>query len=236
MAPARRLRILALLAAAGEQAGAPVALCEVAASVVGVSGAGIMLMSGDTPSGAICSTDAVSHRIESLQYELGEGPCVDAFTLARPILAPDLRIAEAAARWPAFAGMAVQAGACALFGFPLQVGSVKIGAMNLYGAVAGDLTDEQHADALVMADIVAEAVLLLQANAQMGDLATALSAGDLHLVVHQAAGMVSVQLGVTLPVALARLRAHAFGHDVTLDAVARDVVERRLRFDHDGRE
>jgi hypothetical protein len=55
--------------------GAPAAhLCEVSTSIIGVSGTGIMLMSGDIPQGSLCSTDGVSALIEDLQYTLGEGP------------------------------------------------------------------------------------------------------------------------------------------------------------------
>lgn len=52
-------------------------LCDVCADATGVTGAGIMLMSGEVPRGSVCTTDAVSPLIEQLQYELGEGPCVD---------------------------------------------------------------------------------------------------------------------------------------------------------------
>ena len=48
--------------------------------------------------------------------------------------------------------------------------------------------------------------------------------------VYQATGMVIAQLDVTADAALATLRAHAFVHDRPIDAVARDVVARRLRF------
>ena len=48
--------------------------------------------------------------------------------------------------------------------------------------------------------------------------------------VHQATGMVSVQLGVSAAEALARMRAYAFVHNRLLIDVARDVVARRLRF------
>ena len=48
--------------------------------------------------------------------------------------------------------------------------------------------------------------------------------------VHQATGMVSVQLGVSLAEALVRLRAHAWAEDRLLADVAADVVARRLRF------
>jgi len=51
--------------------------------------------------------------------------------------------------------------------------------------------------------------------------------------VHQATGMVSVQLGSDLTVAFLRLRAHAYLTGRRLSQVAREVVERRLRFDPD---
>jgi hypothetical protein len=52
-------------------------------------------------------------------------------------------------------------------------------------------------------------------------------------VVHQAAGMVSVQLEVRVEMAFARLRACAFAHDRRLSEAARAVVERRLPFHPD---
>ena len=50
------------------------------------------------------------------------------------------------------------------------------------------------------------------------------------LQVHQATGMVTVQAGASIADALAILRAHAFSTETTLAQVAREVVERRLRF------
>src|SRR5687768_16355171 len=74
----RRLRLLSLLVGVDGEIGTR-RLCDVSASVTAASGAGIMLMSGDVPRGSLCTTDAVSALIEALQYELGEGPCVDAY-------------------------------------------------------------------------------------------------------------------------------------------------------------
>ncbi|MGK4592298.1 ANTAR domain-containing protein [Amycolatopsis sp. w19] len=48
--------------------------------------------------------------------------------------------------------------------------------------------------------------------------------------VHQAAGVVSAQLEIGLPDALARLRAYAYLNDRKLDEVAEDVVRRRVTF------
>jgi hypothetical protein len=227
----RRLRILARLSGS-ERAGMETArLCRVCADATSVTGAGIMLMAGDVPRGSVCTTDAVSAVIEQLQYDLGEGPCVDAYNLARPILEPDLARPETP-RWVAFTAPAVAAGARAVFGFPLRLGAVRLGAMNLYRDRPGPLDGEQHADALVMADVAAEAVLMLQADAPPGEVAAELEVGaDFRYVVHQAAGMVAAQLGVSIGQALIRLRAYAFGNDRPLTDVAGDVVGRRLRFE-----
>jgi len=206
-------------------------LCELCAEVTGVTGAGIMLMSGDVHRGSVCTTNDVSALVERLQYALGEGPCVDAYHRDQPVLEPDL-VAPATPRWPAFAGPAVAAGVRAIFGFPLHVGAVRLGALNLYCDRPGQLTDEQYADALIMADIAAEAVLALQAKARPGELAAELEASaNFEYVVHQASGMVAAQLEVTVGQALIRLRAHAFGNGRPLTDVARDVVDRQLRFD-----
>ncbi len=231
----RRLAILGRLL--GQEAEFTTArLCQVCADVTGATGAGIMLMAGDIPRGSVCTTDAVSAVIEQLQYDLGEGPCVDAYHQDRPVFEPDLAD-PATPRWMAFTGPAVDAGARAVFGFPLQVGAVRLGALNIYNNRPGSLTDDQYTDALVMADVAAQAVLLLQAEAPPDMVAVELeSNGNFQYVVHQASGMVAAQLAVTVGQALIRLRAHAFGNDRSLTDVARDVVDRRLRFDPDGDE
>ena len=92
------------------------------------------------------------------------------------------------------------------------MGAVRIGALDLYLDHAGPLTYEQHADALVMADVAAQAVLMLQAEAPPGTLSSEMERGaNFHYVVHQAAGMIAAQLDVSVGQALIRLRAHALG-------------------------
>ena len=227
----RRLRILARLFGPGEPELGTKRLCEVCVEITRMSGAGIMLMSGEVPRGSLCTTNDVSALIEQLQYVLGEGPCVDAYHQDRPVLEPDLSDPRAP-RWLAFAGPAVEAGVRAVFGFPLRVGSVRLGALNLYCDRPGPLTDDQHADALVLSDVAAQAVLLMQAKAPPGTLAAELESGaDFQYVVHQASGMVAVQLGISVGQAHIRLRAHAFGSDRPLAEVSERVVARTLRFD-----
>ena len=231
MAGVRLLRIVALLSDIDAPSTGTRRLCEVAAEVTGLSGAGIMLMPGGASAGSLCCTDRVSTLIESLQFTLVEGPCIDAHTSGGSVLEPDLAD-PGRPRWPGFAPPAVAAGARAVFGFPIRVGAERLGALDLYRDRPGPLSGDQHADALVMADVAARAILAMQADAPPGTLAAELEAeADLQLVVHQASGMVSVQLDVSVADALVRLRAHAFATDRLIAAVAEDVVDRQLRFD-----
>jgi hypothetical protein len=230
MAADRFQRILAQLSVDGGGGWSSARLCELSRDIVGVSGAGVMVMSGDLPRGSLCTTDEVASLIEELQYTLGEGPCVDAHQQSCAVLEPDLAEPDAP-RWFAFTPRALDAGVRALFAFPLQVGSVRVGALDLYRDGPGPLTEEQHADGLVMADVLARWVLEMQADAPPGAVAQELERGaDFHVVVHNAAGAVSVQLGVSVAEALIRLRAYAFSNDRLLREVAEDVVARRLRF------
>ena len=194
-----------------------------------MNGAGVMLMSGEIPRGSLCTTDGVSQLIEELQYTLGEGPCVDAYQQDEVVAEPDLAD-PVARRWPAFSPPALQAGVRAVFGFPLRAGTVRLGALNLYRDAPGPLSGGQHADALVVADVAARWVLEAQAGAAPDTVAEELEAGaDFHFTVHNAAGMVSVQAGISVAEALIRLRAFAFSHDRPLADVAQDVIDRKLR-------
>lgn len=236
MARTDRARILSRILGDGTDELETKRLCNACAEITGMTGAGIMLMSGDVPRGSVCTTDDVSHLIEELQYSLGEGPCVDAFNDDIPVLEPDLADPEMA-RWLAFSPPAIEAGIRGIFGFPMQLGAVRLGALNLYWDRPGALTDEQHSNALIMAGIAAQAVLILQAGAPAGGLAAELAAsGDFQSVVHQASGMVAAQLDVSVAHALIRLRAYAFGNNRSLKDVAQSVVRRETRFNADSGE
>jgi hypothetical protein len=230
MAQDRIHRILAELSAAD---GAwPVArLCAACPQILGVNGAGIMLMSGDIPRGSLGTTDEVSQLIEDLQYTLGEGPCVDAYKQDKVVAEPDLA-QPVTRRWLAFAPPALRAGARAVFAFPLRIGTIRLGALDSYRDRPGPLSGEQHADALAVASVAARWVLEAQAGAPPGAVSQELEAGaDFHFAVHNAAGMVSAQQDISVTDALIRLRAYAFTHDRPLTEVAQDVIGRKLRLE-----
>jgi hypothetical protein len=227
----RRARVLAALADEGAASWSSARLCAVCLRIVDIDGAGVMLMSADMPRGSLCTTDAVSHLIEELQYTLGEGPCVDAYQHDQVVSEPNLADPETR-RWPAFTPPALEAGVRAVFGFPMRVGTVRLGALNLYRLRASSLSDDEHADALVIAEVAARWVLEAQAGARPHAIPPELEIGaDFHFAVHNAAGMISVQLGISVTEALIRLRAYAFATDRLISDIARDVITRRLRLE-----
>jgi hypothetical protein len=230
--------ILASLVAAGPSASWPDHLVESCRRATAVTGAGLALVDHTGVSGVLAATAGVGRTLEDLQFSLGEGPCTEASGSGRPVLCPDLA-ADGAGRWPAFAVAAEGAGVSAAFAFPLQVGAIAIGVLDLYRADAGQLPGVQLTEAVAFADAAVAVLLHLQGGAATGTdgvdgprVAGLVDLVDRRAVVHQATGMVSVQLGIDLVGALRRLRAHAWAQDRALVGVAADVVARRLRFDH----
>jgi len=232
----RRVRLWSLVV---ERAGGgPVRVehvCNAAISAAGVDRAAVAVALSASPRETMYASDPVAAEVEELTLTLGEGPGVDALT-SGPALVADLTAADCLARWPVFAPAAVHAGVGAVFALPLRVGGIRLGVLDLYRARPGELDGEQLADALVLADTAC--ALLLDAAPRRDqpcpDGMWPEPAGSPHPEVHQATGMITVQLGVSMAVALVRLRAYAYSHDRRLRDVAADVVARRLRFDSDA--
>ncbi len=188
-----------------------------------------MLMAEGVP-GATFASNAMADALEELQFTLGVGPRVDAFANSFPVLGPHLSV-NPSARWFGFCDAAVEAGTGSVFSFPLQIGAARVGALTVYMAAPGPLGDDQYADALVMADVVTRMLLTAQAGLPDDSLAASLcDERAFSAVVHQASGMVAVQLDQGVGEALARLRARAFADGVAVTTIAAEVVARRLRF------
>jgi hypothetical protein len=235
MASRRLTEILDQLALRGADGSGTMHLCEISAEVSGTTGAGIMLQHEETTNGSLCTTDGVAAYLDDLQYTLGEGPSIDAHRLSTVVAEPELE-SPGVDRWPALTPSALQAGAKAMFAFPIRIGAARLGSLTLYRNRSGPIDGERYSDTLVMTDVAAETIVAMQANAPPGSIAVELEEGaNLHFVVHQAAGMVSEQLHVGVAEVLVRMRSYAFRSDTPIDVVAEAVVARRLRLtDSDG--
>lgn len=220
-----------LAGAVAERADQPKRICDLCVSNLGISGAGIAMVTRAGNRGVVCATDDVSARIEELQFSLGEGPCVEAVSTGVPVLIADLLEPDGAAvdRWPVFMAGAESAGVRAVFAFPLRIGAIVVGALDLYNDHPGELDGVQLPAGLMAADAAALALLQVDTAGVTGFADDFASRGSYQMQVHQATGMVQVQLDITTEEAFLMLRARAFTLGRPLPEVASDVVNRRLR-------
>ncbi|GAA2143591.1 GAF domain-containing protein [Arthrobacter humicola] len=200
-----------------------------------ISGAAISVFSGLAPETMVCASDAVSARIDELQYDLGEGPRWEALKTRSPVLLPDVRNGSHAA-WPVFAKSLLELDVSALFVFPLALGALDVGVAELYSSVSGPLSRAEHSKALQLADVVTWQLLRQLLTLPTGDGTDPPPDGSplSRREIHQATGMVLAQAGTSARDALLLMRAHAFAHGRTVREVARDVVSRSLDFTPGG--
>jgi len=101
---------------------------------------------------------------------------------------------------------------------------VSLGVLDLYAARPRSLSEDELHVALQLAEMATQLLLDDRSVGFGGSLDVGLAAIDHHAEVHQAQGMVMVDLGVSLVEALARMRAHAYATDQSLVELARAVV------------
>ena len=200
-------------------------LCRTLTSDLGLMGAAMNLMSAaGTTNGVVAASDDHSRDVDELQFATGEGPCHEAFAARRPVLTPDLH-SVIGGRWPGYSSAALDAGVGAVFAFPLQIGAVVLGILDVYADRPGSLSEKQVAAALTCAQVATEILIdgdVVGTDGQLDrDLSTVL---DHRAEIYQAQGMVVVDLGVEPVEALARMRAHAFGNGQPLIDLARAII------------
>jgi hypothetical protein len=197
-------------------------VCRASAAALPVQGVAVHLMSTGADAVA-ASSDDETRALADLQFAANEGPAHSAFSTRRPVLVPDL--ADAVSRWPGFVSLAIERGARSVFAFPMQEGAAGFGVLEAYADRAGPL----DADALALAGAFCTAATELVMDGGVvtagGELDPGLAApfGDRDRI-HQAQGMVMVDLGVSLPEALTRMRARAFALNLTMIELARKVI------------
>jgi hypothetical protein len=201
-------------------------------SVFPVRGAAVSTIGELLGTETVAASDAVAARLDELQFDLGEGPCWDAMRAAQPVLVPAIR-ASGPGRWPAFTESALKHGVMSLFAFPLTVGSLRFGAVDLYSLDPVELSGPQARQAGALADVVSRHVLRRALNAigaDDGDTVTPFS----RRLVHQASGVVLAQLDISADDARLVIQGHAFATSRPMMEVAQDILEGRLRFVRDG--
>lgn len=213
------------------EGGDPAQAC---ARALGAEGVALSLLVGaDRTAEPLWCHPELSARFEELQFTLGEGPGPEAVRTGSPVLEPDLDRVRPE-RWPVLLPAARDLGVQGVCGFPLGIGAIRVGVLTVLCARDRRVSEQQYADATALTAALTGAFLNgnghANGTAPAPDAIPAWPTGLNRPVVHQATGMISVQLGVPIQEALLRLRAHAYGSERPLGEVAADVVARRLRF------
>jgi hypothetical protein len=196
----------------------------------------VALVSAQGSRVVLAATDGLGSDIENAQITLGEGPYVDAATSLAPVLVPNLADpgAESSHRWPFFAKEAITLGVGALFAFPIRLSTLSIGTLGLYREEPGPLATHELGAVLEALEEIGDTLLDLetwdddQNGSPDADQNGGVTVGTAQL--HQAAGMVMIQVNVTILEAMALLRAAAFAEGTHVSSIAHEIVKRRRRF------
>lgn len=195
-----------------------------AARSLSMAGCAVHVVGRDGESGVASSTDPRIALLADVSFTTGDGPGIEAFRLRRPVLVSDL--ARQRHRWPGFVDAAGGAGAGAVYCFPLQVGGVILGVLDLYSDRGRTLDDEEVSLALAYTHLAALAILGEHAfTDQDWDQGPWEPLVDHRAEIHQAQGMVMVDLGVDLAEALLRMRAHAYSEGRPLIEIAQAIIQ-----------
>ena len=194
-----------------------------------MSGASVSILGKFFGSETIAASDAQAARVDELQLDLGEGPCWDSIELGRPILEPDIRQRPHRV-WPAFSEALRNEDVGALFAFPLMIGAMRIGALDLYHQDPTELAAEQTEQAGTMADLISRHVLrrAIRIAGEVEELGTPSRLS--RRIIHQATGFVIAQIGVSAEDAHALIQGHSLTERRPMTEIAEDIVERRLSF------
>jgi GAF domain-containing protein len=199
-------------------------------AVLDVAAAGIMLATPDGQLQAITSSNEAMRVVELFELQSDEGPCLDCFHSRQPVVNQNLT--TAAARWPRFAPVAVQAGFRAADAIPMRLRGQIIGVLNLFRTETGSMNDDDVVVAQAFADVATIAILQYRTAAETRELnaqlTTALSS---RVVIEQAKGMITERQHVPVDEAFNRLRRYARDHNLRLADVARDTVNGSIQPD-----
>lgn len=208
-------------------------LCEGAAEHLRVAAVAVSVPGELLSAQTVGVAGAVGRPLEELQVVLGEGPSQDGLRYGLAVLVQDLMASKQQTRWPLYAPVATGHGVRAQFVLPMQVGAAHFGVLSLYLERAGPLCSRDLGDAKVFAEVALGWIideLAPGSSDAVPEPRERLPFLDDRTEIHQATGMVSVQLGVTLGTALLRIRARAFAEDRLLSDLAQAVVARTVRF------
>ncbi|MFC4999444.1 GAF and ANTAR domain-containing protein [Dactylosporangium cerinum] len=199
-------------------------LTDRTASLVGASTVGLLLADPHGQLQFMAASDENTKLLELFQVQNHEGPCLDAYNTAQPVINADLR--EAEARWPRFAPRATTAGFRAVHAFPLSLRKDVIGALNVFGTEVGGGLDDGDVQIIQALTDVAAIGLLQERTIRRGEILTEQLQGALNsrVVIEQAKGAMAQARGISVDEAFTVIRGYARRNNKRLSDVAHTIV------------
>ena len=190
-----------------------------------VDAAGLMLADQRGRLHATAASAENARLLELFELQIDAGPCLDAFRTGQPVVNADLHANHR--NWPRFAEAAQASGYVSVHALPLRLRSTVIGALNLFCARPGALSEADARTGQALADVATIGILaqrsLHQAELLSIQLQNALTS---RVIIEQAKGVLAERHQVTVDDAFALLREYARNHNRLLSDVARDVAHR----------
>lgn len=196
-------------------------------SMLDVQAAGLLLVSARGDLELVASTSESVAFVEVMQLNAGDGPCISCVRTGAVLSIPDVEVAGG--DWTAFREASRQQGYRSAHAVPLRIRSQVIGSLGLFRERSGALQDADARAASTLANIASIGILherVLRESAVVTEqLQRAL---DSRVLVEQAKGVLAAQWDLDVEQAFRLLRDHARSNRLTIQVVARGVVDRSL--------
>jgi hypothetical protein len=200
-------------------------LTERFAALLDVESAGLLLADPFGQLRLLAATSEETRSLELFQLQADEGPCVDCYFSGHPVSVADL--SAEGDRWPRFVPAALDAGFASVHALPMRAAGIVLGAMGLFGARIGALTDADRLVGQTLAHIASVAILQERPPTRATVIQQLRSALTSRVHVEQAKGLLRESLDVSVEEAFQLLRRYAHSHDDHLTDVARTLMTDR---------
>lgn len=129
--------------------------------ILPVTGAGVLLMQNEWQHHFVAASDDLIRRVEGLQLDLHEGPCLQAYRTGEATMVRNL---SEDTTFPRFSPRAAAEGMGAVYSFPLRCAETRLGALELYATEPVDLSPDELSVAQTLADVAAAYLFNAQAR------------------------------------------------------------------------
>ena len=172
----------------------------------------------------VANSDERAAQVDEVQYDQGEGPCLETLRTGRVIEVADLAADD---RWEGYRQHALDFGVRSSLSLPLTVDHSVVGALNVYGIGVDILGHGERRTLEIFAAQATAALTLVLRQVQQAQISAQLEqALNSRTVIDQALGVLMAQQRCSAEEAFALLRAHSQHTNRKLRDVAAELIAR----------